>query len=142
MRFHSPFTEAHLASGGKLIFTVAVAAMFVGLLVSGIPNTTPAPVLPETPRLPTDKPAGLRQDTALPTCTSQLAIQGVQGQLVRTKTARIIGLTDVHEIDYDQKWARTCQAKVNLDFGTQPVIYTIRRIADGPQTWELVVTTH
>jgi hypothetical protein len=140
MRFHLPFTESHLASGGKLIFTVIAALIFVWLLVTGIPQPTPEPIALGTPRLPIGKPAGLRQDTELPSCTANQAIQGVQGQLVRTQSARIIGLTDIHEVSTDQSSARVCRAKVNLDFGTQWVVYTISRVANGPKTWELVVT--
>jgi hypothetical protein len=142
MRIQLPLTEAHRASGGKLIFTAAAALIFFGLLVFGTPHTESAPAFPQTPRLPTSQPAGLRQDTDLPSCTAQQAVRGVQGQLVRTQSARIIGLTDIHEVNDDQRWGRICQAKVNLDFGTQPIIYTIRRVANAPNTWELVVTAH
>ena len=136
------FSEAQRMHGRKLVFAGLVFVIFGGVLVSG---TRPSPVHPvqlETARLEAGRPLNVRQDTALPACDARVAIRSVQGQLVRNGTARIIGLSDIHEIDYDDSWVRMCQAKVNMDFGTQAVDYSIRRLGQGIKTWELVLVAH
>ena len=142
MSFSWNANEAQRTQGRKLVFAGLVLVIFGGVLVSGVRPAPVAAVSAQTARLQTGQPLDVRQDTALPTCDAREAIKGVQSQLVRSGTARIIGLSDIYEINYDGRWGRMCQAKVNMDFGTQPVDYSIRQLGQGAKTWELVLVAH
>lgn len=125
---------------GKLAFLGVVALIFFGLLIYSFQGRPPRTVVSTPDRLQTGEALTMRQDTALPGCDGQDAVQGVQGELVRNGSkARVIGMTDIHEVSRGPAGSRSCQATVNLDFGTQPVDYTIRRLGNS-RTWELVLT--
>ena len=133
--------RVRVALFNKVGFSILMAVGFFGLLIYGLQPQAP-PVERAAAGLE-PLPGGilpLRQDTPMPNCDSPEAVNGVIGALVRAKRVRISGLTDVAQVTMDAEGNRSCRAIVNLDFGTQPVAYTINLLTPGRKTWELAVT--
>lgn len=128
------------ALANKVRFPALMAVGFFGLLIYGLqPQALPVQQGAEYDLFPGEM-LTLRQDTPMPKCDASRAMNGLIGALVRAKRVRISGLTDVAQITEDAAGNRSCRAVVNLDFGTQPVAYTIFLLTPGRKTWELAVT--
>ena len=116
----------------------AALAIFLGLVVYG--SKAPSP-RQQVPMIAAKIPPGravmtVREDTSgIPDCSDPQAVAAVGGLLVRHSTAHVMGLTGI--TSSGDRDSRQCRATVNLDFGTQQVDYTIRRIASGRTSWEL-----
>ncbi len=76
----------------------------------------------------------------MPRCDTIKAIRDVTGELVRTQTTRVSGLSNVAQVSADGHGGWACSATVNLDFGSRPVTYAIRRLVPGKKTWEMSLT--
>ena len=117
--------------------------IFLAVLVYGLPRPGPLPLPADTTgahRQGSAAQIALREDTEMPSCSSPAAVDGVKGALVRTRQSRITGLSNVAQTAGAAGGNMDCRATVNLDFGSQQVTYTIRRLAPGRKTWELVLT--
>ena len=135
-------TTNRLLTARNILFSAVTLGSFAGLLVYGAPRLSGEQVEDTgAGRLYTDQPLLVRQATPLPTrCDAAEVVDGVQGQLVRNGTARIIGISNIEELGRDPAGGRTCRALVNLAFGTQRVGYSFGRLAPASKIWQLEVT--
>ena len=122
----------------QMIVGGATLAIFLGLVVYGSKTPSPRQQVPMTTAKiqPGRELMTVREDSSgLPDCSDPQAVAAVGGLLVRHSTAHVMGLTGISGGgDGD---SRRCRATVNLDFGTQQVDYTIRRLASSHTGWEL-----